>query len=125
MRTMARPVSHLGLSVSTSLPCITQDSCSARPVLMRLLQAHNSAATSLALTTDGWRLLSGGRDGIIVLWDLRSHAQLSVTPVYEAVEGAALCAPALLPFGFSACLSAAEPAHARAMPARVPSACCC
>ena len=53
----------------------------------RSVQAHNSAATSLALTPDGWGLLSGGRDGIVVLWDLRSHQQTAVIPVYEAVEG--------------------------------------
>ena len=55
------------------------------------MQAHNSAATSLALAPDGWSLLSGGRDGIVVLWDLRSHQQLAVVPVYEAVEGEPHC----------------------------------
>ena len=55
------------------------------------MQAHNSAATSLALAPDGWGLLSGGRDGIVVLWDLRSHQQLAVIPVYEAVEGEPHC----------------------------------
>ena len=51
------------------------------------VQAHNSAVTCLALAGGGWHLLSGGRDGIVVLWDLRTHAQLAVVPVYEAVEG--------------------------------------
>ena len=54
---------------------------------LQCVQAHNSAATSRALAPDGWSLLSGGRDGIVVLWDLRSHDQLAVVPVYEAVEG--------------------------------------
>lgn len=34
-------------------------------------QAHFSAVTCLALSPDGWLLLSGGRDKVVVVWDLR------------------------------------------------------
>ena len=63
---------------------------------MRHLQGHFSAVTSLALTPNGWGLLSAGRDKTAMLWDLRSHARLATVPLYEAVEGvlfsATLCA---------------------------------
>ena len=45
--------------------------------------------TSLALSADGWTLLSAGRDQIAALWDLRTHARLATVPTFEAVEGAA------------------------------------
>ena len=51
-------------------------------------QAHFSAVTSLALSSDGWLLLSGGRDKVVVAWDLRSNSRVATVPVYEAVEGA-------------------------------------
>ena len=35
------------------------------------LQAHMSAVTGLALSPDGWLLLSAGRDKVVVVWDLR------------------------------------------------------
>jgi hypothetical protein len=53
----------------------------------RLLQGHFSAVTSLALSPDGWLLLSGGRDKVVHVWDLRSNSKVTTVPVFEAVEG--------------------------------------
>lgn len=53
----------------------------------RPLQGHFSAVTSLALSTDGWLLMSGGRDKVVHVWDIRNKAKLSTVPIYEAVEG--------------------------------------
>jgi U3 small nucleolar RNA-associated protein 13 len=51
------------------------------------LQAHFSAVTSLSISPDGWTLLSGGRDGVVIAWSLRDYSKLATVPVYEAVEG--------------------------------------
>lgn len=52
-------------------------------------QGHFSAVTSLALSPDGWLLLSAGRDKVVVVWDLRQGTKLATVPVFEAVEGLA------------------------------------
>lgn len=52
------------------------------------LKGHFSAVTSLALSPDGWHLVTGGRDKVANVWDLRSHAKVATVPVYEAIEGA-------------------------------------
>lgn len=39
------------------------------------------------LSPDGWTLVSGGRDKVVILWDLRTGAKLTTLPVHEAVEG--------------------------------------
>ncbi|GLI67244.1 hypothetical protein VaNZ11_011426, partial [Volvox africanus] len=51
------------------------------------LKAHFSAVTSLALCSDGELLLTGGRDKVVVVWDLRSGTKVATVPVFEAVEG--------------------------------------
>jgi U3 small nucleolar RNA-associated protein 13 len=53
------------------------------------LQAHFSAVTSLAISDDGWTLLSAGRDGVVVLWNLKNYSRISTVPVHEAVEAVA------------------------------------
>ena len=51
------------------------------------LQAHYSAVTCLDLSPDGWLLLSGGRDKVVAVWDLRSNTRVALVPVFEALEG--------------------------------------
>lgn len=50
------------------------------------LQAHFSAVTSLSISDDGWNLVSGGRDGVVVQWNLKNYSKLATVPVFEAVE---------------------------------------
>ena len=45
--------------------------CETHVAVPCLPQAHFSAVTSLALSPDGWLLLSGARDKVVVVWDLR------------------------------------------------------
>jgi len=52
-----------------------------------VLKGHYSAVTSLSLSPDGWTLLSGGRDSVVVAWNMRDHSKLSTVPVFEALEG--------------------------------------
>ena len=51
------------------------------------LQGHYSAVTSLCLAPDGWSLISGGRDKVVHVWDLRKNTKLVTVPVFEALEG--------------------------------------
>ena len=50
------------------------------------LQAHFSAVTSLSISEDGWTLLSAGRDGVVVQWNLKNYARVATIPVHEALE---------------------------------------
>ena len=43
--------------------------------------------TSLSISPDGWTLLSGGRDGVVIAWSLRDYKKIATVPVYEALEG--------------------------------------
>eukprot|EP00955_Chlamydomonas_euryale_P056570 356470-Chlamydomonas_euryale.AAC.1 len=77
-------------------------------------QGHFSAVTSLSLSTDGWLLLSGGRDKVVNVWDLRKNARAATVPVFEAVEGmVAIPAGAPLPGVPSAAAAAAAAAAAK------------
>ncbi len=71
--------SHTSVCMSPSAPSLAPLCC--------FLQSHFSAVTSLALSSDGWVLLSGGRDKVVTCWDLRSHSKLATVPVFESVEG--------------------------------------
>jgi U3 small nucleolar RNA-associated protein 13 len=53
-----------------------------------VLKGHYSAVTCLAISYDGWTLLSGGRDSVVMAWSLKDHTKLATIPVYEALEGA-------------------------------------
>ncbi len=78
------------------------------------LKGHFSAVTSLSLSSDGWLLVSGGRDKVVNVWDVRSSAKLATVPVYEAVEGVVALAPGSgLPGLPSAAEAAAAVAEAR------------
>lgn len=52
-----------------------------------VLKGHFSAVTGLAVSPDGWTLLSAGRDKVVHAWDLRDGKQTATVPVYEALEG--------------------------------------
>ena len=56
-------------------------------ILLAVLKGHYSAVTALSLSPDGWTLLSGGRDSVVVAWNMRDHSKLSTVPVFEALEG--------------------------------------
>jgi U3 small nucleolar RNA-associated protein 13 len=48
---------------------------------------HISAVPGLCLSPDGWHLLSGGRDKVVCVWDIRNGARVNTVPVYEGLEG--------------------------------------
>lgn len=48
---------------------------------------HLSAVPALALSPDGWHLVSGGRDKVVCVWDIRDGNRLATVPVFEALEG--------------------------------------
>ncbi|BBN19124.1 U3 small nucleolar RNA-associated protein 13 [Marchantia polymorpha subsp. ruderalis] len=53
---------------------------------IHILDKHFSAVTSLAVSTDGWTLLSAGRDKVVNVWDLKSFVLRTTVPVYETLE---------------------------------------
>lgn len=50
------------------------------------LDNHSSAVTSLAISEDGWILLSAGRDKVVTLWDLHDYSNKKTVITNEAVE---------------------------------------
>jgi len=50
-----------------------------------------SAVPALCLAPDGWHLLSGGRDKVVCVWDIRNGSKVATLPVYEALEGEFVC----------------------------------
>uniref|UniRef100_A0A383VI50 U3 small nucleolar RNA-associated protein 13 C-terminal domain-containing protein n=1 Tax=Tetradesmus obliquus TaxID=3088 RepID=A0A383VI50_TETOB len=51
---------------------------------------HISAVPALCLSPDGWHVLSGGRDKVACVWDIRNGARVSTVPVFEGLEGLAV-----------------------------------
>ncbi|XP_077234966.1 transducin family protein / WD-40 repeat family protein [Tasmannia lanceolata] len=51
-----------------------------------VLEKHFSAVTSLAVSENGWTLLSAGRDKVVNLWDLRNYGFKMTVPTYEVLE---------------------------------------
>ncbi|KAL5802889.1 hypothetical protein ACOSQ4_031194 [Xanthoceras sorbifolium] len=51
-----------------------------------ILERHFSTVTSLAMSEDGWTLLSSGRDKVVNLWDLHDYSCKMTVPTYEVVE---------------------------------------
>lgn len=56
------------------------------------LAGHLTQVTSLSFTGDGRFLVSSGRDKVLILWDLATHAQIRVVPTYETIESAVILA---------------------------------
>lgn len=59
-----------------------------------VLEKHFSTVTSLAISENGWNLLSAGRDKVVNIWDLRDYHCRATIPTYEPLE--AVC---VLPTG--------------------------
>eukprot|EP01018_Ginkgo_biloba_P035898 Gb_13772 [translate_table: standard] len=51
-----------------------------------VLEKHFSTVTSLAVSANGWNLLSAGRDKVVNIWDLRDNSFKTTIPTYEALE---------------------------------------
>eukprot|EP00775_Hariotina_reticulata_P012078 gene12078-12218_t len=64
--------------------------------MFNMTGGHMSAVPALALSPDGWQLLSGGRDKVVCVWDIRNGSRVATVPVFEALEGVAI-----LPYGSS------------------------
>ncbi len=50
---------------------------------MHVLDGHVSALTSLAVSNDGNLLISGGRDKVIIIWNISKGKKTKTIPVYE------------------------------------------
>ncbi|XP_021899650.1 transducin beta-like protein 3 [Carica papaya] len=50
------------------------------------LERHFSTVTALAVSEDGWTLLSAGRDKVVNLWDLHDYVFKTTIPTYEIIE---------------------------------------
>ena len=62
-------------------------------MLLRTLDDHNTAAYSVALSADGQTLISGGKDGVVILWDVATGKKLSSLKKHkDAVHSLALSA---------------------------------
>ncbi|OMO51098.1 hypothetical protein COLO4_37813 [Corchorus olitorius] len=64
------------------------------------LEKHFSAVSSMAISEDGWTLLTAGRDKVVILWDLHDYRCKSTVPIYEVLE--AVC---IIPSGSHFALS--------------------
>lgn len=51
------------------------------------MEGHYSTITSLSFTEDGSKLLTGGRDNVVMLWDAVAYRSLKTFPVHETIEG--------------------------------------
>ncbi|CAM6091154.1 unnamed protein product [Calypogeia fissa] len=51
-----------------------------------VLDKHFAVVTSLAISADGFYLVSAGRDKVVNVWDLGDYTLQTTIPVYEAVE---------------------------------------
>ncbi|OVA02911.1 WD40 repeat [Macleaya cordata] len=51
-----------------------------------VLEKHFSRVTSLAVSENGWTLLSAGRDKVVNFWDLRNYSFKMTVPTYEMLE---------------------------------------
>ncbi|KAJ7956236.1 Transducin beta-like protein 3 [Quillaja saponaria] len=58
-----------------------------------VLDNHRSAVTSMAISEDGWTLLSAGRDKVVTLWDLHDYSNTKTVVTNEAVEAVCVIRP--------------------------------
>ena len=55
-----------------------------------VLKVHDSAVTAMAIHVPTRSLLTGGRDRIVSVWDLRKMESVRSVPVYDTIEGLAI-----------------------------------
>jgi U3 small nucleolar RNA-associated protein 13 len=61
------------------------------------LTDHMSTVTSVIFSTDGWTLITAGRDKVVNIWDLRDYSLLKTVVVYESIEAALTLSSAVVP----------------------------
>ncbi|KAL8551323.1 hypothetical protein ACS0TY_000419 [Phlomoides rotata] len=49
-------------------------------------EKHQSTVTSIAISEDGWTLLTVGRDKVVNVWNLHDYRCRTTVPAYEALE---------------------------------------
>jgi len=57
---------------STDLQAALQQSGGQKPVQGRVFEGHSNQVDTVAFSPDGSRALSGGQDGFLILWDLKT-----------------------------------------------------
>lgn len=57
------------------------------------LEKHQSAITSMAISEDGWTLLSAGRDKVVNLWNLHDYGCMTTIPMFESLEAVCIIGP--------------------------------
>lgn len=58
-----------------------------------VLKSHDSAVTSLQLHPQTRSLVSGGRDRVVNVWDLKTMKLVSSVPIYDTIEGLIVVPP--------------------------------
>lgn len=53
---------------------------------MAVLDSHVSVIRGLDFSADGHTLISGSRDKVVNIWDMKTHSLKSTYPVYETLE---------------------------------------
>ncbi|XP_016511982.2 protein TORMOZ EMBRYO DEFECTIVE [Nicotiana tabacum] len=73
-----------------------------RKKCLSTLEKHQSAITSMAISEDGWTLLSAGRDKVVNLWNLHDYGCMTTIPMFESLEALCIIGPES---PFAACLA--------------------
>ncbi|XP_060204098.1 protein TORMOZ EMBRYO DEFECTIVE [Lycium barbarum] len=64
-----------------------------RKKCLSTLEKHQSAITSMAISQDGWTLLSAGRDKVVNLWNLHDYGCMTTIPMFESLEAVCIIGP--------------------------------
>lgn len=64
-----------------------------RKKCLSTLEKHQSAITSMAISGDGWTLLSAGRDKVVNLWNLHDYGCMTTIPMFESLEAVCIIGP--------------------------------
>ncbi|KAL0304567.1 UNVERIFIED_CONTAM: Transducin beta-like protein 3 [Sesamum radiatum] len=74
------------------------------------LEKHQSTVTSMAISEDGWTLLTAGRDKVVNIWNLHDYSCVTTVPTYEALEAVCSFDSASR---FASCLSSFTQKHGK------------